>query len=140
MIKFLEEFEDVVVEEDERLAKIREDLEIIGYGLGMMNIGKEFFIVVCIEVMVKNFIGKMVVESGLWLLLGLFLVLIERTRFIVSVGVAVVVVMVEFFVDRIIVIDLSEFLEVNDVMWYVGGVNVIVSFCWVLGLASYSSD
>ena len=140
LIKLLEESEDVVVEEDERLAKTREDLEIIGHGSGTMNTGKEFLIAVRIEATAKNFIGKTAVESGLRSLPGLFLVSIERTRSIVSVGAAAVVAMVESPADRTTVIDPSEPLEANDVMWYAGGANAIASLRRVPGLAPYSSD
>jgi len=135
IIKLLEESEGVAVEEDERLSKTREDLEIIGHGAGMMNTGKEFLIAVRIESTARNFIGKTAVESGLRSLPGLFLVSIERTR-----SAAATAGVGESPADRTTVIDPSEPLEANDVMWYAGGASAIASLRRVPGLAPYSSD
>ena len=135
IIKLLEESEGIAVEEDERLSKTREDLEIIGHGAGMMNTGKEFLIAVRIESTARNFIGKTAVESGLRSLPGLFLVSIERTR-----SAATTAGVGESPADRTTVIDPSEPLEANDVMWYAGGASAIASLRRVPGLAPYSSD
>ena len=131
LIKLLEESEGAAVQVDERLQKARADLEVIGHGAGAMNTGKEFLIAVRIEATAKNFIGKTAVESGLRSLPGLFLVSIERTRSSV---------LGESPADRTTVIDPSEPLEANDVMWYAGGATAISSLRRVPGLAPYSSD
>lgn len=130
LIKLLERSEGAVVQEDERFHKAQADFEIIGHGVGMSNTGKEFLIAVRIESTARNFIGKTAVESGLRSLPGLFLVSIERARSTLSESPA----------DRTTVIDPSEPLEANDVMWYAGGASAIASLRRVPGLAPYSSD
>lgn len=137
LIKLLELNEGVDVEVDERLERTRADFDVIDHGSGAANAGKEFLIAVRIETTARNFIGKTAVESGLRALPGLFLVSIERTRSSAGTsngddtGVPA---------DRTTVIDPSEPLEANDVMWYAGGASAIASLRRIPGLAPYSSD
>lgn len=137
LIQLLEESEGTDVHGDERLEKARADLEIIGHGRGTTNTGKEFLIAVRIETTARNFIGKTAVDSGLRSLPGLFLVSIERTRASTAASTSAIG---EAPADRTTVIDPSEPLEANDVMWYAGGAAAIASLRRVPGLAPYSSD
>jgi len=139
LIQLSEKSQGTAAEEDERVTRTRADFEVVDQGGNTKHAGKEFLIAVRVESSAKNLIGKTAVEVGLRTLPGLFLVSIERSHSSAMAS-ATTGIDVKVPVDRTTVIDPSEPLEANDVMWYAGGATAIPSLRRIPGLAPYSSD